>query len=110
MANVVLVNSVQSNVADTIEQFYLSPVSGGGTVINAFAATNNTGSNRTYKAYIFDKTGVILPAVSPLKIVVRNRFDLGSAVLNQIIPAGGTLRLESDLAGSIVFRVSGKEL
>jgi len=110
MAVTVLVNSEQTSAANTIEQFYLSPVSGGGTVITAFTATNNTASNRTYKAYIFDSTGAILPAVTPLKIIVRNRLDTGSGVINQIIPAGGTLRMESDLADSIAFRVTGKEL
>lgn len=108
--NVVLVNSEQSNVANTIEIFYTSPPTGEGTIITAFTATNNTGSNRTYKAYIFDSTGAVLPAVAPLRIIIRNRFDLGSGVINQFIPPGGTLRMESDLASSIVFRVSGKEL
>lgn len=110
MTTLVLVNSEQTSVANTIEDFYTSPSDSAGTIITAFTATNNTGSNRTYKAYIFDSSGVALPAVSPLKIIIRNRFDLGSSIINQIIPAGGTLRMETDQANTIAFRVTGKEL
>jgi len=110
MAINVLVNSAQSLVADTIETFYTSPDGGDGTVITAFTATNNTDSNRSYKAYIFDATGALLQAIIPLKIIIRSKVDLGSPIVNHFIPVKGTLRMESDLASSIVFRVSGKEL
>jgi len=108
--NKVLINSIQNTVGGAIQNFYQSPPSGNGTLISAFTATNNTGANRTYRAYIYDSTGSLLEAVIPLKIVVRNRFDLGSAIVNHLIPSGGSLRIESDLEDSIVFRVSGKEL
>ena len=110
MAINVLVNSAQNQVADTIEAFYTSPDGGAGTVITAFTATNNTGSNRSYKAYIYDASGSLLQAIIPQKIIVRNKVDLGSPIINHFIPENGTLRMESDLASSIVFRVSGKEL
>lgn len=110
MAINVLVNSAQSIVADTIEIFYTSPDGGAGTVVTAFTATNNTDSNRSYKAYIFDATGTLLQAIIPLKIIIRSKVDLGSPIVNHFIPENGTLRMESDLASSIVFRVSGKEL
>lgn len=110
MANAVLVASYQSVTADTIELVYTSPVSGAGTIITAFTATNNTGANRTYRAYIYAADGLSLAAVVPLKIVVINRFDSGAGIVNQFIPPGGTLRFESDLASSISLRVSGKEL
>ena len=110
MALNVLVNSAQSQVADTVEVFYTVPTGGEGTVITAFTATNNTGSNRSYKAYIFDATGDLLEAIIPLKIIIRSKTDLGSPIINQFIPPGGTLRMETDLANSIAFRVSGKEI
>ncbi len=110
MATAVLVNSIQNTLADTIQTFYTSPASGAGTVITAFTATNNTGSNRTYKAYIFGPADTTIEAVTPLKIVIRNRFDPGNSIVNHLIPAGGTLRMESDLASSIVFRGTGNEL
>ena len=110
MATNVLVNSTQNTLTNTIQTFYTSPADGAGTVITAFTATNNTGANRTYRAYIFDSTGLPLAAVTPLKVVVRNRFDPGSSIVNHLIPPGGTLRMESDLLESIVFRVTGNEL
>ena len=72
--------------------------------------TNNTASNKTYKAYIFTAAGTNEGAIIPVKIVVRNRFDVGASIVNQIIPAGGTLRMESSVADSVIFTVSGKEL
>lgn len=108
MASNVIVNSVVSILANTIETIYTAPPDG--TIITAWTATNNTGSNRTYKAYIFDISGSFLQAVIPLKIIIRNRFDLGPGITNQFVPGGGSIRVESDLANSIVFRVSGNEL
>ena len=110
MATVVLVNSTQNSLTDTTQVFYTSPADGAGTVITAFTATNNTTANRTYTAYIFDSSGDTLEAVTPLKVLIRNRFDPGSSIVNHLIPAGGTLRMQSDLADSIVFRVTGNEL
>jgi len=107
MATTTLVNSRQNAAANVIETFYTSPT---GTVITAFTATNNTDSNKTYKAYIFDAGGTVLPAVIPLKIVIRSKTDLGSPIINQFIPQGGSLRIESNEANSIAFRVSGREL
>ena len=105
MADKTLVNSVQNTVADTIEIFYTSPTDGNGTRIEAFTASNNTDSNKTYKAYIYNAAGTALPAV-----VVRNRFDVGAALVGLIIPAGGTLRIESSEALSISFAAAGNEL
>lgn len=110
MADAVLVNSVQSTLADTIETFYTSDASAGGTLITAFTATNDTDSNASYQAYIFDSTGTVLDAIIPQTIVVRKKANLGSPIVNQFIPPGGTLRMQSSRIASIAFRVSGKEL
>ena len=48
--------------------------------------------------------------IIPLKIVVRNRFDIAPSITNQLIPNGGTLRMEASSIGAITFRVSGVEL
>ena len=108
MANTVLVQSITNSIANTIQTIYTAPPDG--TIITAWTATNNTGANRSYKAYLFDASGTVLQAVVPLKIIVRNRFDLGSGITNQFVVGGGTIRVESDLADSIVFRISGNEL
>jgi hypothetical protein len=110
MTEIILVNSAQNASANAIQIFYTSPTGQGGTLINAFTATNNTSSNKTYKAYIYDSSGTALTAVIPQKIVVRDKFDLGPSIVGQLIPAGGTLRMESNEAASIAFRVTGNEL
>mgnify|MGYP003630812029 CR=1 FL=1 len=110
MADAVLVDSKLSTGINTIEVFYTSPSSGDGTTITAFSAINNSGVNASYKAYIYNSSGVAVGPVIPTKIVVRNRFDIGPSITNQLIPNGGTLRMESSAISSITFRVSGVEL
>tara|TARA_R110000823_G_C15498774_1_gene452911 strand:+ start:87 stop:419 length:333 start_codon:yes stop_codon:yes gene_type:complete len=110
MAEIILVNSAQNALSNDIQLFYTSPATGAGTLINAFTATNNTDSNKTYKAYIYDASATALDAVIPLRIIVRNRFDLGPSIVGQLIPAGGTLRMESSASQSVTFRVTGSEL
>ena len=78
--------------------------------MTAFTATNDTGSSQTYKGYIFDVSGDTKVAVIPQKIIVPDRFDLGPSMIGQVIPPGGTLRMESSDALSIAFRVTGNEL
>ena len=110
MAEQVLVNSAQNAAADAIQIFYTSPSSGSGTRVTAFTATNDTSSSKTYKGYIYDASGVAKVAVIPQKIIVPDRFDLGAPIVGQLIPPGGTLRMESSDATSIAFRVTGNEL
>jgi hypothetical protein len=110
MTDTVLVNSAQNASPNAIQIFYTSPTGQGGTLINAFTASNNTTSNKTYKAYIYDASATALTAVIPRQIVVRDRFDLGPSIVGQLIPAGGTLRMESSEAASVAFRVTGSEL
>ena len=108
--NIVIVNSAKNQSADTIQNFYTSPTTSAGTIITAFTATNNTDANQSYKAYIYAASGLLLDAVTPRKIIIRDKFDPGSGIVNHLIPSGGTLRMESSAAETIVFRVSGKEL
>lgn len=108
--DITLVQGQQNTVADTVEIFYTSPAGDSGTVITAFTAANDTVANKSYKAYIFTEAGTNEGAIIPLKVVIRSRFDVGASIVNQIIPPGGTLRMESSEADSIVFTVSGKEL
>ena len=110
MAEAILVNSAQNAIADNIQVFYTSPTNGSGTRVTAFTATNDTGSSKTYKGYIFDSSGDVKVAVIPQKIIVPDRFDLGPSMIGQLIHPGGTLRMESSDALSIAFRVTGNEL
>ena len=110
MATTVFVNSSSNTLANTIQPFYTAPSGGGGAIITAFTATNNTGANASYRAYIYGPSQSGLGAVLPLKVVIRNRFDPGNAIVNQVIPAGGTLQMETNIIGAIDFRVTGNEL
>ena len=109
MASTSLALNKRNTIADTIESIYLSPPQGAGTVILAFTASNDTTSSKSYKAYIFDSSGSLVSSVIPQTIVVRDRASPGSTIINQTIPAGGTLRVESSAANSLNFIVSGLE-
>ncbi len=111
MTDRILVNNAKSSSADTVEPFFTSDTNGDGTIITAFSAINSTNVNASYIAYIYDASSTTdskNPAI-PLTKVVRKRFDLGASIVNQVIPAGGTLRMESSTANSISFRVSGRD-
>ena len=80
------------------------------TLITAFTATNNTGVNRSFKAYIYSATGSP-QATSPNKFVTALRgFDLAPAIVGHVIPKGGSLRVESNAASSLVFRATGRQV
>lgn len=109
MTDTVLVNNYQSLAADTVEVIYTSPSNGLGTKIKAFTATNNTDSAKSYKAYIYDSSGALVSAIIPITDIARDRYDVGAAAVNQVIPKGGTLRVESSAIASINFYVTGVE-
>ncbi len=92
---------------DEIQPFYTSPSNSNGTRIKAFSAVNNTTSSKSYKAYIYNSTGAVVSAVVPFTIVPRDVADYGASIVNQVIPPGGTLRMESSDANSINFYVTG---
>lgn len=109
MTDKVLVFNESSGFPDTIEQFYLSPTSGLGTKIKAFTVANSTESSKSYKAYIYSSAGTLVSPIVPLSIVVRDKTDFAPSALNQVIPAGGTLRIESSDSSSLNFYVTGQE-
>lgn len=109
MAKIVMVDSQQNLAADTIETFFAAPSSGNGVAITAFTATNNTSSNKTYAAYIY-RAGSATERVVPLKILVRDRFDTAPSIVGQVMNPGDTLRMESSVGNSVVYRVTGSEL
>ena len=110
MTEKVIVNSAVTAADNTIQLFYTSPPTGLGTRVSAFTASNNTSSSKTYRGYIYDASAAALGAVIPQKIIVPDKFDLGPSIVGQIIPPGGTLRMETNIANTIVFRVTGTEL
>lgn len=113
MAEVIMVSNKTNSAIDNVEKFYDSPPSSGGgsgTRITAFTATNDSTSSVDYKAYIYDATGVAVKPITPQTTVVRDKFDLGAAAVGQLIPPGGSLRMESSAAVALSFYVTGNEL
>ncbi|MEE9223102.1 MAG: hypothetical protein V3V40_06555 [Nitrosomonadaceae bacterium] len=111
MAKEVLVDSQQNTLVDTPERFFTAPSGGGdnGVEITAFTATNNTTSNVTYIAYIY-RLGVPEEAIVPLKILVRDSYDLAPAAVGQKLNPGDELWIESSAVPSAIFNVTGNSL
>ena len=105
-----LFNDFKSSAVDTPESVYVSPTGGIGTRIDSFTAANNTGINGSYKAYIYASSGLPVSAVVPFKIVLRDRYDNAPSLINKVIPPGGSLRVESNVANGISFTASGEDL
>jgi hypothetical protein len=105
MTAVVMINSEQNASVDTIEDMYTSPT---GTRITSFVAANSGEASASFKAYLYDSTGTELPPVIPMTIVVKDRVNLGAPLIGQLIPPGGSLRIES--SGPLTFRATGDAL
>ena len=61
------------------------------------------------KAYIVAQDGTEQPQI-PFKVVVWGENDLGIGIVNQIIPAFGSLKLECSALASIYFTATGREI
>ena len=109
MADTVIISNTTISAIDSVTVLYTASAAGLGTVINAFTATNSSASSVTYKAYIYDITGSVVSAVIPQTIVVKDRFHAGASIVNQVVPAGGTIRVENSAANGLNFYCSGRE-
>ena len=109
MADTVIISNATISAVDVIMPLYTSPPGGLGTVVNSFTATNSGAASVTYKAYIYDKTGDLVSAVIPQTIVVKDRFHPGQSIVNQVIPSGGTIRVENSTSDGLNFYASGRE-
>ena len=107
MTDKVLVENASNTAPDTPEVFYTSPSTGLGTRVKVFSAVNDGITSYSYKAYIYNSSGSVVKAVIPQTIVVLDRGDNGFLVINQVIPAGGTLRMETSEADQLNFYVTG---
>tara|TARA_R110000823_G_scaffold258372_1_gene379821 strand:- start:152 stop:475 length:324 start_codon:yes stop_codon:yes gene_type:complete len=102
----ILANAVNTAI-NTPEPFFKAGLKG--VVIESFTATNNSSVNASYKAYIVANAGTQQPQI-PFKVVVWGENDLGIGIVNQMIPPGGTLKLECSALDSIYFTVTGREI
>jgi hypothetical protein len=105
----VFVRDFTSTLADTIEEVYKSPLGGSGSVVTAFTATNATAVNRIHSVYIFGADGVLTKKLISDERLIRNKSSFGGEIGNQALDPGETIRVESDLADSISWNISGKE-
>ena len=103
-----IVQNKANTSADTRQIFYTSPTGGSGTQINSVTASNTSTVNASYKAYITDNITSDQPII-PFQVVVWGENDLGIGLVNQVIPPGGTLTIESSAIDSIYFNVAGTE-
>lgn len=99
------INNFVNTVVDTPETVFTATTD---TKIDAFTASNTSSVNASYKAYIVVDS-VVQPII-PFKIVVWGENDLGLGLVNQVIPSGGSLQVESSALSSIYFTVSGRSL
>ena len=113
MANeLILVRNQKNTASDTIEIFYTADNGIDGVLISAFTASNDNdgGSSISFKAYIYDSSGAAVSAVIPFSIVKRQRVNYGASIVGHMIPAGGSLRLESSQPDILSFYVTGQVL
>lgn len=96
-------------VVDTVEIAYTAPTGGQGVHIDASTVSNNTTASVSYKAYIYDSAGTTIGVYQPQTIVVRDRFSPIPGLVNHVVPAGGTIRVETSTANSLEFSFSGIE-
>lgn len=104
MARRTLVFNAKNSQPDTITSFFDADVT---TTILGFTATNDSEASVSYKAYIYSASGTP-KAIQPQTIVVKDEFDLGPAIIGQIVPKGGSLRMESSTAEALQFNVVGE--
>ncbi len=105
MASSQIVDNFVNTIIDTVQIAFTA-----GSVavsIESFTASNNSAVNASFKAYIKSPSGILSPQI-PFQIVVWGENDLGIGIVNQVIPAGGTLQVESSALNSIYFTVSGR--
>jgi hypothetical protein len=103
-----IVDNFVNTIADTVQSVFTAPTSKN-VIIESFTAANNSAVNASYKAYITSTTGAERPQ-RPFKVVVWGELDLGIGIVNQVIPAGGSLKVESSAINSIYFTVTGREV
>ena len=104
MASIQILSNYAPTAANSVELAFTATTD---TAIESFTASNTSGVNASYKAYIVSKLGIVQPQI-PFKIVNFNTNDVGIGIVNQVIPKGGELRIETSAIDSIFFTVTGR--
>lgn len=108
MTTLQISDNFSNTIADTVQTIYTAPAAQN-VSIESFTAANNSIVNASYKAYIISPLNKEFPQ-RPFKVVVWGEVDLGIGIVNQVIPAGGSLKVESSAIDSIYFTVTGREI
>jgi hypothetical protein len=108
MASKQLADNFLNTIVDTAQVAFTAPATQS-VIIDSFTVSNNSTVNASYKAYIKSATGTLIPII-PFKVVVWGENDLGIGIVNQAIPPGGSLQVESSALNSLYFTVSGREV
>ncbi len=104
-----LVRDFLSTVANTPEEVYKSPIDGSGSVITHFTAVNSTAVNRIHSAYVYKADGTMTQKLISDERLIWNKTSFGGEMVNLAMDPGETIRVESDLASSVSWNISGKE-
>ena len=106
MATAQILTNKVNTIIDTPQTLFTA--GSRGVIIESFTAANNSTVNASYKAFIVSNDTE--QPQRPFKIVVWGEIDLGIGIVNQIIPAGAELKLESSALNSIYFTATGREV
>lgn len=101
-----IVNNFVNTLADTPQNVYTASAA---IRIDSFTASNTGTVNASYKAYISDNTTTDEPII-PFKVVVWGENDLGIGLVNQVIPAGYTLKIECSQVNAVYITITGKDV
>ena len=106
MASSQIVDNFLNTIIDTPQVAFTAP-STQSVTIDSFTVANNSTVNASFAAYIKSSLGVLTPII-PFQIVVWGELDLGIGIVNQTIPPGGTLQIESSALNSLYLTASGR--
>ena len=106
MATTQILSNAVNTVANSPQTLFTAGTSG--VVIESFTASNTSVVNASYKAFIVS-TATEQPQI-PFKIVVWGENDLGIGIVNQVIPPGAELKIETSALSSIYFTATGREV
>ena len=107
--NITLINGVQLTAAAV--DLYQSPANGLGTRVTAFTAANSGGTTENYSLHIVpsggsaDATNILVSARS----LIDNESDTPAEIINQLVPAGGSIQALASTTLKITVRASGVE-
>lgn len=107
--NETLINGVQLTASAVA--LYTSPVNGAGTRVVAFTATNDSVGTETYTLHVVpsggsaDSTNILVKA----KSLTASEDDEPVAIINHLIPPGGTIEVLASTTLTIAVRASGIE-